>query len=57
MPRTLTLKKDTLTELSGAELDAVVGGQIPTYATCVHECVVTAVVATVRTLLYTYVCH
>lgn len=57
MQRTLALKKETLTELSGAELAGVVGGEIPTYATCVHECVVTAVVATVRTLLHTYVCH
>jgi hypothetical protein len=44
--RTLTLKKDTLSELSAADLAGVAGAAapIPTYATCVHECVVTVTI-------------
>lgn len=52
MPRTLTLKKETLAELSPADLAFVHGGAIPTYACPTHDCVerTKLVVATVISL-------
>lgn len=47
MKRTLVLKKDTLAELTSTDLAGVVGGTPPpTLYTCVKECVVDPIVAT-----------